>query len=158
MATCSVTPLYHTTLWIRRDKRVSSAGLEKVGQRCKNCMNFFLWLYQIRSCLHRWYFSYIKLHSSVGSIILSHRKKCNDYKDGKLQLNLWSTVIQHNTNDWEHTTRQDSLGNGEGKRRRYFLWKNLASIKQKCIETSEIMTHTMDLRYTSNLYESTWGW
>lgn len=36
-----------------------------------------------------------------------------------------------------------------------FCEKNLASIKQKCIETSEIMTHTMDLRDTSNLYEST---
>lgn len=124
---------------------MSSVALEKVGQVCKSHMNFLRVYNKRRNCLDRWYFSYINLYSSVGSIILSRIKEWNDHKDGKPQLNLQSTVIQHNTQMVFHGgTRQGRIP-WKGRRQKKIhsmkkTWQ-VSNRNQNVIETWENVDH-----------------
>lgn len=155
---------HSTSVWIRKDEKVSSVALEKVGQVCKSHMNFLRVYNKRRNCLDRWYFSYINLYSSVGSIILSRIKEWSDHKDGKPQLNLQSTVIQHNTQMVFHGgTWQDRIPwKGRMQKKIHSMKKTwqVSNRNQNVIETWENLdhdSHTMDSRDASNIYAPTWG-
>lgn len=115
---------------------MSSVELGEVGQLSKSHMNFYIQPHKNEGSLDRWYFSYINFYSSVGSVISSHIKEWNDHKDGKPQLNLQSTVIQHNaliTFHWD--TQQGWISrNGEDNWIFHKTTWQVSSRNQDCIE------------------------